>query len=34
MTVQKLAIGKAIDQIVEALSTLDKKEQQTVITTQ
>jgi len=33
MTTQKLTIGKAIDQIVDALSTLDKKEQQTVIAT-
>lgn len=33
MTTPKITIGKAIDQIIDALSTLDKKEQQTVITT-
>lgn len=33
MTTQRLTIGKAIDQVVDALSTLDKKEQQTVIST-
>jgi len=33
MTAEKITLGKAIDQIVEALSTLDKKEQQTVIST-
>lgn len=33
MTTPKITLGKAIDQIVDALSTLDKKEQQTVIST-
>lgn len=33
MTTQKISIGKAIDQVVDALSTLDTKEQRTVIAT-
>ena len=33
MTTPKITLGKAIDQIIDALSTLDKKEQQTAITT-
>lgn len=33
MTTQKITLGTAIDQIMEALSTLDKREQQTVIST-
>lgn len=33
MTGEKMTIGKAIDQIVDALSTLDKKQQQTIIIT-
>jgi hypothetical protein len=33
MTSEKLTLGAAIDQVVEALKTLEKKEQQTVIST-
>lgn len=33
MTSEKISVGKAIDQIVNALSTLEKREQQAVIST-